>query len=171
MECMNRSSLHALHIYNVYANNLVLKTAAKMTEEELTLKVSPSHGTVQALLQHIFDCEFYFATRCMNIEPDPALDNLCSGPLASLCECFKALNMARENYLAKVSDFELQEDITVNLGQGEYMLPRWQFMAQSLLHSVHHRGELSIVMTGLGYPLPTLDPILKYIHDSGQVWR
>jgi len=25
-------------------------------------------------------------------------------------------------------------------------------------------------MTELGYSLPTLDPILKYVNDSGQVW-
>ncbi len=69
-----------------------------------------------------------------------------------------------------MNDFELEEEITVNLGRGEVTLPRWQFLSQSLLHSFHHRGELSIVMTQLGYPLPTLDPILKYIRDSGQPW-
>jgi len=49
-------------------------------------------------------------------------------------------------------------------------LPRWQMLAQSLLQSIHHRGELSIVMTQLGYPLPTLDPIIQFIKESGQVW-
>nr|MBP9041735.1 hypothetical protein [Anaerolineaceae bacterium] len=61
-------------------------------------------------------------------------------------------------------------EITVQIGAGRFTLPRWQLLAQSLIHSIHHRGELSIVMTELGYPLPTLDPILKYVNDSGQVW-
>jgi uncharacterized damage-inducible protein DinB len=43
-------------------------------------------------------------------------------------------------------------------------------MLQSLIHSVHHRGELSIVMTGLGHPLPTLDIILHFARESGQPW-
>ena len=171
MEHMNRYSLYTLHTYNVYANDLLLETAAKMTAEELTRPSSPSHGSVLNLLQHMFGCEYYFTMECMNVEPEPAQSAHCAGSLASLCECFALLNATRENYLAKVNDFELEEEITVNLGRGDFTLPRWQFMAQSLLHSVHHRGELSIVMTELGYPLPTLDPILMYIRDSGQVWE
>ena len=171
MEHMNRSSLYTLHTYNVYANNLVLETAAKMTAEELTCESSPSHGSVMKLLTHTFECEYYFTLECMNSTPDEAQADKCASSLASLRECFALLNATRENYLAKVNDFELEEEITVNLGRGEFTLQRWQFMAQSLLHSVHHRGELSIVMTGLGYPLPTLDPILMYIRDSGQVWE
>lgn len=170
MEHMDRSSLYTLHTYNVYANDLLLETAAKMTAEELTRQSSPSHGSVMNLLQHIFGCEYYFTMECMNVEPEPAQSARCAASLASLSECFALLNATRENYLLKVNDFELEEEITVNLGRGDFTLQRWQFMAQSLLHSVHHRGELSIVMTGLGHPLPTLDPILKYIHDSGQSW-
>jgi len=26
------------------------------------------------------------------------------------------------------------------------------------------------VMTGLGHPLPTLDPIIEFINESGQHW-
>jgi len=61
--------------------------------------------------------------------------------------------------------------VDIQIKQKPFRLARWQMLTQSLIHSVHHHGELSIVMTGLGYPLPTLDPILKYIRDSGQVWE
>ena len=170
MEHMDRPSLYALHTYNVYANGLVLETAAEMSAEELTRDASPSHGSVLKLLAHIFECEYFFTLECMNITPDQAQADNCAASLAALRECFALLNATRENYLSNVNEFELEEEITVNLGRAGVSLPRWQFMAQSLLHSVHHRGELSVVMTELGYPLPTLDPILKYIRDSGQVF-
>ncbi|UCC76110.1 MAG: hypothetical protein JSW37_11425, partial [Anaerolineales bacterium] len=38
----------------------------------------------------------------------------------------------------------------------------------AVIHSVHHRGELSVVCTGLGYPLSTMDIILHFINQSGQ---
>jgi len=167
---MNQYGLYTLHRYNVYANNLVLETTSKMTIEELTCESSPSHGSVMSLLQHMFGCEYFFTMECMNCVADPSEERLCGRSIAELKECFSVLNATRENYLAKVNDFELEEEITVNLGRGEVTLLRWQFLAQSLLHSVHHRGELSIGMTRLGYPLPTLDPILMYIRDSGQTW-
>jgi uncharacterized damage-inducible protein DinB len=171
MESLDSTALYALHTYNVFANDLVLETAAKISAEELTREVSPSHGSVLKLLAHIFECEYYFTLECMNTTPDQAQADRCAASLESLRECFALLNATRENYLEQVNEFELGEEITVDLGRGEVTLPRWQFMAQSLLHSAHHRGELSIVMTELGYPLPTLAPILMYIRDSGQVFR
>jgi len=170
MESLDSTALYALHTYNVYANDLVLETAAKIGAEELTREVSPSHGSVLKLLAHIFECEYYFTLECMNTTPDQAQADRCAASLESLRECFALLNATRENYLLEVNEYELEEEIAVDLGRGEVTLPRWQFMAQSLLHSVHHRGELSIVMTGLGHPLPTFDPILMYIRDSGQVF-
>lgn len=170
MEYMNRSSLHILHTYNVYANALVLETAAKMTDAELRAEASPSHGSVFNLLQHMFGCEYFFTMECMNCVADPSEEQLCGRSITELTECFSVLNATRGHYLTEVNDYELEEIIMVKLGSNMVSLPRWQFMAQSLLHSVHHRGELSIAMTALGYPLPTLDPILMYIRDSGQVW-
>jgi len=168
MESMNRSSLYTLHDYTVYANDLVLQTAAKMPGEALTLDASPSHGSVKRLLVHLFRCEYYFLMECMNSQPEDPLGDLDTLTLSALGEAFTVLNDRRGRYLAHVNEYELQEVIALNLGQTRLSLPRGQFMAQSLLHSVHHRGELSIVMTGLGYPLPTLDPILLYASQAGQ---
>lgn len=168
MESMNRSSLYTLHDYTVYANDLVLQTAAKMPGEALTLDASPSHGSVKRLLVHLFRCEYYFLMECMNSQPEDPFGDLDTLTLSALGEAFTVLNDRRGRYLAHVNEYELQEVIALNLGQTRLSLPRWQFMAQSLLHSVHHRGELSIVMTGLGYPLPTLDPILLYASQAGQ---
>ena len=67
----------------------------------------------------------------------------------------------RKEYLEIVNENELYEVIATQIRQQPLQLTRWQMLAQSLIHSIHHRGELSIVMTGLGYPLPTLDPILQ----------
>jgi uncharacterized damage-inducible protein DinB len=69
-----------------------------------------------------------------------------------------------------VTEEEIQERVKMKIGSGMVELPRCQFLAQSLLASIHHRGELSIVMTGLGYPLPTLDPIIQFVQESGQEW-
>lgn len=96
---MDRSSLYTLHVYNVYANNLVLETAERMTEQELTRQSSPRHGSVMKLLSHIFECEYYFTLECMNSTPDEAQADNCAASLASLRECFTLLYATRENYL------------------------------------------------------------------------
>lgn len=64
----------------------------------------------------------------------------------------------------------------MDLGAGLY----WDWGSAGVEHAVrvvreaaatvsfHHRGELSVVCTGLGYPLPTMDIILHFINQSGQ---
>jgi uncharacterized damage-inducible protein DinB len=59
-----------------------------------------------------------------------------------------------------VKDREPTEIIPIQIRQRSFRLPRWQFPALALVHSIHHRGERSIVHTELGYPLPTINPIL-----------
>ena len=43
-------------------------------------------------------------------------------------------------------------------------------LALYIYNSIHRRGELSIVLSGLGHPLPTLDIILHFFAQSGQEW-
>ena len=83
---------------------------------------------------------------------------------------FDSFAAARKGYLPGVSDQSLTTVLAIPIRHKPIKLARWQLLAQSLIHSTHHRGELSIVMTALGCPLPTLDPIIQCMRDSGQSW-
>jgi uncharacterized damage-inducible protein DinB len=170
MENINKSALLVLHNTNRYANNLVLQTAAAMDEVAFTAQSSPSHGSVQALLTHMLTTEFFFLARSEGkpVNPKSAPDKTLS--LAEITAAFNQISDERQKYLNWVTDEKLLEIIDLPIGGQPFKLPRWQLLTQSLLHSAHHRGELSIVMTGLGHPLPTLDAIIEFIHESGQVW-
>jgi uncharacterized damage-inducible protein DinB len=170
MEKIDRSALLVMHQYNDYANALVLDTAEKMTAEELTRECSPSHGSVKKLLLHIALCEYGFMLRCTGIPLDSITEDFEVLDLAGIRALFARVAKMRQDYLDIVNENELNEIITIQMKQKPLDLARWQMLAQSLIHSTHHRGELSIVMTGLGYPLPTLDVILQFIRESGQDW-
>jgi uncharacterized damage-inducible protein DinB len=49
-------------------------------------------------------------------------------------------------------------------------LPLWLLLMQAFVHSTLHRGELSIVLSNFGHPLPTLDIIIPFIEWNGQIW-
>jgi uncharacterized damage-inducible protein DinB len=171
MDKINRSALLVIHHYNRYANQLVLDTAAKMEEEAFTAQSSPSHGSVQELLTHMLSVEFFFLARSEGkpINPKAIPDKALS--LSEITTTFAQISDEREKYLNWVTDEKLEEVIEIPIGGKAFKLPRWQLLAQSLFSSVHHRGELSIVMTGLGFPLPTLDPIIQFVNESGQEWH
>ncbi|MHC1781944.1 MAG: DinB family protein [Anaerolineaceae bacterium] len=168
MKEMNIPALSVLHQYNQYANSLLFESAKLLSEDELTRTSSPSHGSVLGLLQHMLGTEVFFLLECQGLPPAQDTDEVSC--LNQLKELYYQVSQQREKYLQNATEEEMQERIRVNIGSGMVELPRWQFLAQSLLASIHHRGELSIVMTGLGYPLPTLDPIIQFVQESGQEW-
>ncbi|MBN1286346.1 MAG: DinB family protein [Anaerolineae bacterium] len=167
---MDQSGLLALYTYNAYANKLVLDTAAQLTADELVGESSPSHGSVHRLLVHMLACEAYFLTCCQGrlLPFDP-------GQISTLDDIrrhWQALEQEQQSFIASLGADDLARMVHVDFGGGRPTLdlPAWQLLMQAFLHSTHHRGELSIVLTGLGYPLPTLDIILHFIEQSGQEW-
>jgi uncharacterized damage-inducible protein DinB len=170
MESIDRSALISLHHYGIFANTLVLETAAKMSEEELSRNSSPSNGSVMGLLHHMLRVEVRFLAECENIPIESIYLINTTPTLQEIVTSFNTLEKEQGQYLDRVTDEELSQKISVTIRAKSFLLPRWQFLSQSLLQSIHHRGELSIVMTQLGYPLPTLDPIIQYATESGQAW-
>jgi uncharacterized damage-inducible protein DinB len=169
MDTINKSSLLVLHNYNDHANSLVLETAAKLDEQAFTTTSSPSHGSVQGLLTHMLTTEFFFLARS---EGKPILPKSPAAALSleEIRLTFAQVAAERRKYLDWVSEELLAQEILVPIGGQEFQLARWQLLAQSLMHTAHHRGELSIVLTGLGFPLPTLDIIIEFVNESGQHW-
>lgn len=166
---MNISALMTLHKYNDYANRMVFETAVRLSDTDLSRSSSPSHGSVQRLLVHMLGTETHFLSACLGSELDlPVSDE--NPSLEAVRDGFREISHQRFDYLSYVREEEIAQVVAVRIGAGSVQLPRWQLLAQSLLHSAHHRGELSIVMTGLGYPLPTLDPIIQFVQESGQAW-
>lgn len=170
MDTLNKSALLVLHNINSHANQLVLQTAVGMDESAFTAQSSPSHGSVQALLTHMLTTEFFFLARSEGkpVNPKSVPDKTLS--LTEITAAFSQIADERLKYLNWVTEDKLAEVIEIPIGGQVFKLARWQLLTQSLLHSAHHRGELSIVMTGLGHPLPTLDAIITFIQESGQTW-
>ena len=165
---MDKKGLIDLSEYTDYANGLLLGVAREMPEEELDRPSSPSHGSVLGLLRHMFGCEAFFLARCQGLPPAPEQAQALS--FEEFVEDWKRLAEARQAYLAAADEVDLAGGAEMRVGGQRLGFTRAQMLVQSLVHSIHHRGELSIVMTGLGYPLPTLDIILHFNRQSGREW-
>jgi uncharacterized damage-inducible protein DinB len=165
---MEQPMLSALYAYNAYANRLVLETAAHLTIEEFTQHSSPSRDSVHVLLRHLLMTETFFLESCRECPLLPELDQQVT--LADLQSYQQQLAQEQSAFMQMLTDTELQHEIDFQIGPQPLHLPMWQLLLQALMHSTHHRGELSIVLSHLGHPLPTLDIILPFIEWSGQTW-
>lgn len=165
---MDRDLLVALTTYNVYANRLVLETAASLSDEEFTRPASPSHESVRTLLIHILAVETFFLKQSQGqpLPPRPTA----APSLAQIRAYTDQLAQEQEAFMRSLTESDLMREVEYEIGGHSIRLAVWQMLTQAFVHSTHHRGELSIVLSGLGYPLPTLDIIIPFVTGSGQKW-
>jgi uncharacterized damage-inducible protein DinB len=147
----------------------VLDTAERLTQDELIRQSSPSHSSVLALLRHMLECEAFFLACCRG-EPFPGYDRAGLESVAHVRQRWTSLAQVQREFIGALGEDELEREIPLPFRSAESHLPLWQLLVQAFMHSTHHRGELSIVLTGLGHPLPTLDIILHFFARSGQDW-
>jgi uncharacterized damage-inducible protein DinB len=163
---MDRLGLLTLSSYNGYANHLVLETARKLNEPDLLKEFSPSHGSISKLLYHMLDVETFF----LFVAEVKAPLKMKPSDMADLCESWQQLDTERLNFISALNETDLARIVEVPFGSQPLQFTIAQILLQSLLHSTHHRGELSILLTEMGYPLPTLDIIIQFADQSGQPW-
>jgi uncharacterized damage-inducible protein DinB len=164
---MNASSLLSLYSYNAYANHLLMDVMTRMSQEQLTRDSSPSNQTALNLVKHMFECESWFLKKCRGIP----YKEMNAGTIPEIDACWKELQKQQMDYLASLQPVDLHVEHTLEFTKSQLTFPVWQLLAQAVIHSIHHRGELSIVLTGLGFPLPTMDIILQFVEQSGQTWE
>lgn len=164
---MNPAGLLLLWDYNSYANALVFEVVAQLSAAEFNRASSPSHSTVHDLLFHLLEAEAYFVALCQG-QP------LAEYPALPTCAAMQAQSVAQTSaaraYIATLTEADLTREVTLMIKGRALRFTVAQAVVQICLHATHHRGELSIILTELGHPLPTMDVLLQFIQQSGQVW-
>ena len=163
---MNQNILVALYEYNAYANQVLLETVEKLTDDEQNRNVSPSYDSVRNLLIHMLAVEAFFLINCQG-KPFPfGEDDLKT--LANIKRHWAQLAKDQQAFIASLSEDDLKR--TVHIKSRDHTHPMWQLLVQAFVHSTQHRGELSATLTRLGHPLPLKDPIIRFVEQSGQTW-
>lgn len=165
---LNRDGLLALYDYNTYANHLVLGVAQELPEDEFTRKASPSRESVRGLLQHMLAVEASYVAMSEGHELWFKQEDVMT--LEGIGRYWEQTERRQQALMGSFTDADLERQVQVQLRGRSFQFPMWQLLTQAFVHSTHHRGELSIVLTELGHPLPTLDIIIHFAKQSGQEW-
>ncbi len=165
---MKTEFLKALAQYNNQANNILMNAASKLTAEEFANTPSPSRESVKMLLLHLIVVEAAYYARCrgskFSFDPKafPAFDTV------------QDFANATANDLTRLMDSLTEDDytrrVTTTFGDRLLHFSIWQMLLHAFMHSARHRGELSIILSQLGRPLPIPDLIVQFADQSGQTW-
>jgi len=153
--------------YNASANQKLCGILAKLPQETLETTTTPSRENLWRLVNHIFLTEQHFLKICIEgTAPRPVR----FAHFSDLAAAWEWINNEGIQYLEQESLAKLGEVIPVTIGMHTFRFARWELLLQCVTHSIQHRGELSIVLSGLGHPLPNMDLIVTMAEQHGYVW-
>jgi uncharacterized damage-inducible protein DinB len=163
---MENQIILTLYRYNRYANRRLMDKATGLTSDELARESSPSHGSIWGLLRHTFAVEFAY----LRFAQAQAVQIPETGNLVDLRREWENLAPQAEGFIESLDGEQLETVMQIEMRRKPLYLPVWQLLLQAVMHSHHHRGELSILFTTLGYPLDTCDIVVYMVEASGQEW-
>lgn len=165
---MKADLLVALARYNNDTNRILLNTVSPLSAEQFSNTPSPSRESVKLLLLHLIVVEAAYYARCHGhtFKFDPN-----AFPTFREVQEFadKTANDL-QSLMDTLGEADFDREVTSSFGDQSLHLPMWQMLLHTFMHSARHRGELSIILSQLGHPLPIPDLIVQFVDQSGQTW-
>lgn len=165
---MKADLLRSLAEYNNRANATLMNAASELTPEQFANTPSPSRESAHTLLLHLFVVEAAYYARCRGDKFNFDQDEYAS--LSDIKKFADATANDLERLMDSLTEYDLERKVTSTLGDQSLQLPIWQMLMHTFMHSARHRGELSIILSQLGHPLPIPDLIVQFVDQSGQSW-
>jgi uncharacterized damage-inducible protein DinB len=148
-----------LYDYNYWANQRILTTAERLTEEQFLAPRSYSHGSVRNTLVHILNAEWIWRVRCQeHLSPTamPLFDDFPS--LETLRRRWQGEEQRMRGYLQGLSDSELDRIVKYKRTGGqpqENIL--WHLLVHVVNHGTEHRSTVAAWLTEEGHSPGDLD--------------
>jgi uncharacterized damage-inducible protein DinB len=165
---MKTDLMQALAKYNNQANRVLLDVVSKLSAEEFSNTPSPSRESAQNLLLHLIVVEAAYYARCRGTEFN--FDRNAFTTFRDAKQLASETASDLQSLMDSLTEKDFDREVTASFGDESLHLPMWQMLLHTFMHSARHRGELSILLSQLGHPLPIPDLIVQFVDESGQTW-
>lgn len=143
--------------YSYWANRKLFAVVGQLTPSEFTQNVAGSYGSVRNTLVHMFSAEWGWVARCGGPSRGPALKADDYPTFESIVEKWLTVEGYVDDFLVSLTDEDLQRMIEFDIGAGPKSAPVGQLLEHALTHSVHHRGQLALLLRVLGHAPGNVD--------------
>ena len=167
---MTVKDLEALFDYGYWANRMLFNVLAELTDEEFTQAVAGSYGSVRNTLVHVLSAEWGWLDRCGGAPRGPALKATDYPTVASVRDRWQQVEQHVREFLATLRDADLERTIEWAVGAGPKHTSRLgDLLRHAAIHSVHHRGQIALLLRLLGHTPGNFDILFYY--DSAPAER
>jgi uncharacterized damage-inducible protein DinB len=160
---MTVKDLAALYDYGYWANQKLFQVMAQLTPEEFTRSVAGSYGSVRNTMVHALSAEWGWLDRCGGPERGPRLDPADYPTGESLLKTWHKVEAYLREFLSGLKDADLARSVEYSVGGAEpRSLPVGALLQHAVVHGVHHRGQVALLLRVLGYAPGNFDLLFYY---------
>ena len=165
---MTATDLEGLFDYGFWANNRVFEALGQLRPGQFTQPVAGSYGSIRNTLVHAMSAEWGWLGRCGGPPRGPALKPDDYATLASVREEWRKIEGHLRHFLSTLKDEELGRAVEFVDPRGEKRsLTLGELMRHTAAHSVHHRGQVALLLRLLGYEPGNFDMLLYSAEKHG----
>jgi len=149
---MRVTDLQRLYDYSCWANRKLFLALARLTPEEFTQAVAGSYGSIRNTLVHMLSAEWGWLERCGGAKRGERLKAENYPTFESIATTWDRVEMSVREFLAGLTDDDLAREIEFGFGAGpRQSLPLGDLMLHAVIHDVHHRGQVALLLRTLGH--------------------
>lgn len=160
---MTVETLKQLHDYGYWANGKLLDVVSRLTPDEFTRPVGGGWGSVRTTLVHTMGAEWGWLGRSGGRERGPRLDPEKFPTFESVVEQWEAIRGYALEFLETLSDHDLQQRVDFELDGHPLSMTVAEMMSHAMVHGVHHRGQVAMMLRQLGHVPGNFDLLFYYL--------
>jgi uncharacterized damage-inducible protein DinB len=162
-EAMNVRDLETLYDHGSWANRKLLGVVAQLTPEQFARTVDGTHGSVRNTLVHMLNAESLWLSRMSGKERIGPLDSAAVATTEPLIAAWKTVEIRFREWLKTLADADLARKVEFTIGgTTKLSMSIAELFEQTVLHGVHHRGQVSLLLRLLGMNPENFDILLYF---------
>jgi uncharacterized damage-inducible protein DinB len=155
---MSANDLRRRYDYGYWANRMLFAVIEQLTPEQFTQHVAGSYGSIRNTLVHTMSAEWGWLARCGGPARGPQLKAVDFPTKESVIEQWGLVEGYAREFLGTLDDADLDRIVEFELPQtGKQAMSVGQMLEHGATHSVHHRGQVALLLRLLGHPPVNFD--------------
>jgi uncharacterized damage-inducible protein DinB len=154
--------IRTFYDYNTWANDRILTTTARLTDEQFVAPGSASFSSIRDTLVHTMWAQWNWLLRWQGGKPNPPqFDPAEYADIAAVRTRWGEIDRETHAFVAEVDDAALESICRYVNSRNEPMAyPLWQQMLHQVNHGTQHRSEVATILTDYGHSPGWMDFIV-----------
>lgn len=159
-------SLYLLAEYNIWATQQLNKTLRVTSKQDFFKDNGLFFKNIFGTLNHLLVAEHYlwFPRFSTGTSPQLALNTIIEHDHIKLLDKLEHKAHNWLTFLSHLSDEKLKGNLHYTSSQGiDYCVPYSDVLHHVFMHGTHHRGQITVALTNMGYECPELDLVYMLV--------